>query len=214
MSTGSTLFRLTIQLPHASRQVEVPENQSQRLLTDVLRAAELPLNTRCGQRGLCNGCTIELVQGCLVRAGTGELLTAGAEPQPLRGCEVSLPAQGEAVIHVPSRSLLAHQPQVVTSFRLNVPRAHDPLWQSVRIAADELVPAVSLSESLRAAVASQLECTLPLVTSPDLEQLTPRDDSAYHVALEHRGDHRILRDCTSWSPRTEWPRTSAPRPSS
>ena len=27
-----------------------------------------------------------------------------------------------------------------------------------------------------------------------LDQLTPRDDGAYHLALEHRGDHRVLRE--------------------
>ncbi len=115
------MFRLTIQLPHEERHVDVPASRAQRLLTDVLRGMQLPLNTRCGQRGLCDGCMIELVQGNLQCAATGELLAASAEAQPLRGCEVSLPERGEAVIHVPSRSLLAHQPQVVTSFRLKVP---------------------------------------------------------------------------------------------
>jgi uncharacterized 2Fe-2S/4Fe-4S cluster protein (DUF4445 family) len=194
------MFRLTIQLPHEERHVDVPASRARRLLTDVLRGMQLPLNTRCGQRGLCDGCTIELVRGNLQRAATGELLAARAEAQPLRGCEVSLPARGEAVIHVPSRSLLAHQPQVVTSFRLNVPRAHDPLWQSLRIAANELVPTTSLREALRAAVASQLECTLPLVIGPDVDKLVPRDDGAYHLALEHRGDHCVLRDLDVMEP--------------
>ena len=87
------MFRLTIQLPHEERHVDVPASRAQRLLTDVLRGMQLPLNTRCGQRGLCDGCMIELVRGNLQRAATGELLAASAEAQPLRGCEVSLPAR-------------------------------------------------------------------------------------------------------------------------
>lgn len=185
-------FHLTIRLPHGQRETDVPVSRTQRLVTDVLRTLELPLNTRCGQRGLCDGCLIELVEGQLRRAATGELLSAGREPQSLRGCEVSLPESGEAVIHVPARSLLAHQPQVVTSFRLNVPRAHDPLWQSVRIAADGLRAGDSLGARLRAAVASQLDGTLPLRAAPELDALTPRDDGAFHAALQHRGDHWVV----------------------
>lgn len=188
------MFRLTIRLPHEERRAEVPANRTQRLVTDVLRSLQLPLNTRCGQRGLCDGCMIELVQGELLHARTGQPISAGPEPQPMHGCEATLPESGEAVIHVPSRSLLAHQPQVVTSFRLNVPRAHDPLWQSIRIAATDLTMARSLSESLRDAVATQLECTLPLMIGAELDALQPCSDGAYHLALEHRGDHCVLRE--------------------
>ena len=128
------MFHLTIQLPHEERQVDIPAGRVQRRLTEILRGMELPLNTRCGQRGLCDGCLLELRQGQLQWAATGTVIEAEEPAQSLRGCEVSLPESGCAVVHLPSRSLLAHQPQVVTSFRLNVPRAHDPLWQSLRIA--------------------------------------------------------------------------------
>lgn len=86
-------------------------------LTEVLRRKHLPLNTRCGQRGLCDGCLVEIngvtVRGCEIKAG-------------------ELPARR---IRIPARSLLAYEPQAVREFKLKVPRAHDPLWQQVELPA-------------------------------------------------------------------------------
>ncbi len=72
----------------------MPADRVQRRLTDVLRGMELPLNTRCGQRGLCDGCLIELRLGQLQWAATGRVIEAEDPAQPLRGCEVSLPESG------------------------------------------------------------------------------------------------------------------------
>ncbi|MHB8951471.1 MAG: ASKHA domain-containing protein [Pirellulaceae bacterium] len=188
------MFHLTIQLPHEERQVEISTDRVPRRLTDILRGIDLPLNTRCGQRGLCDGCLLELRQGQLLWSSTGKVIEATNPAQSLRGCEVSLPESGRAVVHVPSRSLLAHQPQVVTSFRLNVPRAHDPLWQSLRITPAELAADKPLCDALRFAVAAQWEGSLPLELDTTLDALAPRSDGAYHVALEHRGDHWVLKD--------------------
>ncbi|MHB8970796.1 MAG: ASKHA domain-containing protein [Pirellulaceae bacterium] len=190
------MFHLTIQLPHEERQVDIPAGRVQRRLTEILRGMELPLNTRCGQRGLCDGYLFELRQGQLQWTATGTVIEAEEPARSLRGCEVSLPESGCAVVHLPSRSLLAHQPQVVTSFRLNVPRAHDPLWQSLRIAPAGLVAGVSLRDALRGAVAAQLDGSLPLEVDADLDLdvSTPCADGTYHLALEHRGDHRVLRN--------------------
>lgn len=78
-------------------------------LTELLRRETLALNTRCGQRGLCDGCLVE-IDSRLVRAC--QLTVADARGKPIR---------------IPPRSLLAYEPQVVVDFRTNVPRAHDPL---------------------------------------------------------------------------------------
>jgi len=193
LNAEDALFRLTVRGPHGERHANIPADQAQRRLTDVLRLLDLPLNTRCGQRGLCDGCLVELVQGGLQQVADGTPVAADGEAVSLRGCELAVPVAGAAVVHIPSRSLLAHQPQVVTSFRLNVPRAHDPLWQEVRIAACDLDPTLPLGAALRAAVAAQLECALPLVVSPELDQRAPCADGVYHLALDHRGDHRVLR---------------------
>ena len=58
----------------------------------------------------------------------------------------------------------------------------------------ELAADVSLREAFRIVVAAQLEGNLPLELDPGLDALTPRADGAYHLALEHRGDHCVLRD--------------------
>ncbi len=192
------MFVLTIQLPHDQRQIEVPASQRQRLLTDVLRSLRLPLNTRCGQRGLCNGCLVQLVHGCLDDAHGGGSVAAG--DRLLRGCELRLPAAGEAEIHVPARSLLAHQPQVVSSFRLNVPRAHDPLWQAFTIRREDLAGDMPLSQSLLSAVAAQLDCGLPIQGDAGLGDVQPDESNGFHVVLEHRGDHRILHGPTIMEP--------------
>lgn len=96
-------------------------------LSEILRRESMPLNTRCGQRGLCDGCVVELVRGRAVHCVTGQVVEAGAAPVELRGCEFRFDDRSH--VRIPARSLLAHEPQVVTSFRLNVARAHDPLWQ-------------------------------------------------------------------------------------
>ncbi|MCX7888082.1 MAG: ASKHA domain-containing protein, partial [Verrucomicrobiae bacterium] len=91
-------------------------------LTEVLHQQRLLLNIRCGQRGLCNGCRIELLRGQVVDVGSGERIAA---PANVRACQCRL--DSDAAIRVPARSLMAHRPQIVSEFRLNVPRAHNPL---------------------------------------------------------------------------------------
>ncbi len=194
------MFQLTIQLPQDERQCEVPGDQRQRLVSHVLRSMSLPLNTRCGQRGLCNGCLVHLLEGFLEDAQSGALI--GPQAAPLRGCQVRVPLAGQAAIHVPARSLLAHQPQVVSSFRLNVPRAHDPLWQSFSVRREDLAfgGRLSLSDSLVATISAELDCDLPIRADASLACLQPNPLDRYHVVLEHRGDHRLLHGPTIEEP--------------
>ncbi len=186
------MFELNIRLADGRRTVQVPASQRQRLLTEVLRAAGLPLNTRCGQRGLCNGCWVQLLGGALEVKEQGKLV--GAAEELLRGCELRVPAEGNAEIHVPARSLLAHQPQVVTSFMLNVPRAHDPLWQSLSLRADEWDGKQSGRESLLEVVRARLDTDVPLIADERLDQLPFDAEGRCHVVLQHAGSHRLL--CT------------------
>lgn len=116
-------LRLNIESPQGHRSILAGSGK----LTEVLRREALPLNTRCGQRGLCDGCAVELVRGRVVHCTTGAVVEAHEAPLEVRGCECRL--VGDAEIRIPLRSLLAHEPQVVTNFRLNVARAHDPLWR-------------------------------------------------------------------------------------
>ncbi|MFO7901182.1 MAG: ASKHA domain-containing protein [Planctomycetota bacterium] len=187
------MFSLQIQLPQETRRIEVPERQQPRVLTEVLRHHGIALNTRCGQRGLCDGCWVGLTDGQLL-----ESLEADAEATNspwVRGCQVWVPETGSATIEVPARSLLAHQPQVVASFRLNVPRAHDPLWQRVSVRSDEISTALPLSEALLAAVSARGDGEGPVAWGEAAGPLRPAEDGGFELALEHWGDHRIVTGC-------------------
>lgn len=107
-------------------------------VSEWLRRRHLPLNTRCGQRGLCDGCLVELLDGKLRHARTGEIVhhdatATGTAPPCVRGCEHQLVLETDITLRIPPRSLLAYAPQVVSDFKLNVPHAHDPVWQQVPV---------------------------------------------------------------------------------
>ncbi|MFW6060408.1 MAG: ASKHA domain-containing protein [Phycisphaeraceae bacterium] len=116
--------------------VETPDGRRTRptasaaVLTELLSEMDLPLNTRCGQRGLCEGCLVELVRGRL-HDHNGGAVEANGQSVMVRACQHRIDRSAPATVRVPMRSLLANQPQVLTRFRLNVPRAHDPLWQRI-----------------------------------------------------------------------------------
>jgi uncharacterized 2Fe-2S/4Fe-4S cluster protein (DUF4445 family)/ferredoxin len=106
---------LTVESAKGRQTLTLPPAEQKLRLTDLLRRKHLPLNTRCGQRGLCDGCLVEF-NGSLVR-----------------GCEINAGELTTGPVRIPARSLLAYEPQVVSEFKLNVPRAHDPLWQQVEL---------------------------------------------------------------------------------
>lgn len=95
------------------------------LLTAVLAAAGQPLNTRCGGRGLCRGCELQLETGH-VTDGTGTVVEA---PATIRACQSV--ARGPLTLRIPRRSRLEHRPQVSETFRIDVPSAHFPLFDPV-----------------------------------------------------------------------------------
>ena len=101
------------------REITVTDDRSS--LADVLAAHGLPLNTRCGQRGLCRGCEVELRSGSLIT--DDGLVTA---PATVKACLVR--ATGLATIHLPARSRIEHRPQVGETFEIAVPYAHQPLF--------------------------------------------------------------------------------------
>ena len=104
------------------REISVaPNHQS---LADILAAHGLPLNTRCGQRGLCRGCEVELREGLLLTESG--MVSAPATVQACRARPV-----GEAFIHLPARSRIEHQPQVGETFEIAIPYAHQPLFSFV-----------------------------------------------------------------------------------
>jgi uncharacterized 2Fe-2S/4Fe-4S cluster protein (DUF4445 family) len=154
-------------------------------LSDVLRRAGLPLNTRCGGRGLCYGCLIELVDGHLTRVHAGQTVSAmpGGAPSIVRACEYSMNGSA-ASIRIPLRSSLRHRPQIVSDYQIGVSFSHDPLYQQLR------VPHADLARGLAQAI-GHLRPGLPIRISPRVDEtILPRGD--LYADLEHRGDHRLV----------------------
>jgi len=94
---------------------------AQRDLAAVLAREGHALNTRCAGRGLCNGCEIEL----------RSLGTPSSPTRVTKACQLTVEAlkadAPDATIFIPTRSLLAHEPQAVTNFKLRIPWARNPL---------------------------------------------------------------------------------------
>lgn len=154
-------------------------------LSDLLRHAGLALNTRCGGRGACDGCVIELVSGSLTDLPRAKLVSVdpGQPPLPLRSCQCRLDDR-PAVIRVPLRSSMRHEPQIVTNYQIRIPFSHDPLWRQLR------VPVARSSEELVRAI-GQACPDLPIRVLPGaIPTACPAGE--LFVTVEHRGDHRLL----------------------
>ena len=154
--------RIDIDCPDGRHLVlHVPAARAGWRLTELLRAANLPLNTRCGQRGLCRGCLVEVLDG----ADTESARTA-------RACELRLKPSDRLRIRIPPRSLLAYEPQIVTDFRINVPRAHDPLVRVLRIDPQTLPAEATPAERIARGVARH--CDSPLNLTPQAQAALAR----------------------------------------
>jgi uncharacterized 2Fe-2S/4Fe-4S cluster protein (DUF4445 family) len=127
LELGSGDIELEVEAAERRRTILVPPDLQADTIADLLRRYGLPLNTRCGGRGLCESCCVELCGGSLTRISSENRLEAHAAPHSVRACEHKLPGEGPVRLRIPTRALLAYEPQVVSDFRINVTRAHDPL---------------------------------------------------------------------------------------
>ncbi|HTQ11653.1 MAG TPA: ASKHA domain-containing protein, partial [Fimbriimonadaceae bacterium] len=147
-------MRIEIQFPDSIETLVLPPDHAERRLSEILRSSNLPLNTRCGERDMCAGCTIELIEGAVANLNDAALLQAqtpqrreNSTPEPntaipqhldtsalpnppapeeFRACQYR-PAGETLVIRVPERARLTYAPQVLDSYRVNVPYARDPI---------------------------------------------------------------------------------------
>ena len=81
-------------------------------LADVLRRHGLPLNTRCGQRGLCHGCTVDLVAGELAPMRQGHFpqsCSVRSTPDCLAGLLASRVPRDNNVKTAPGPSICADE---------------------------------------------------------------------------------------------------------
>ncbi len=160
-------------------------------LTEILRREGLPLNTRCGQRGLCQACQIELISGRLIHIATGQPLTIQGQAVVVQACQYRPPDAGEVIVRIPPRALLTYEPQVVSDFRINVPQAHDPLWQQTRLTNARW----SNPAELAALTAAQLDKIRSVRVAPQLAARTGKGIAVW-VTLCFRGDHWLITDVT------------------
>jgi uncharacterized 2Fe-2S/4Fe-4S cluster protein (DUF4445 family) len=100
---------------------QLPDAKNNSSLADALAANGLPLNTRCGRRGLCRGCEVELREGSADVDGNSV-----SAPATIKACRAQL--HGAATVFLPQRSRIEHKPQVGETFGIAVPCAHQPLF--------------------------------------------------------------------------------------
>ena len=126
--------RLHLNLPDGATEIGLAPGDTRLPLSELLAHRGYPLNTRCGGRGLCGGCEIELNAGTLRRTADG----ATIKPVPgerLRSCQLHVAEGSTATVTVPARSLLKHEPAIVAEFKINVPWASDPIDPAARFGA-------------------------------------------------------------------------------
>jgi uncharacterized 2Fe-2S/4Fe-4S cluster protein (DUF4445 family) len=112
---------IRIELESGERR-EIPVARDDLSLADLLAAHGLALNTRCGQRGLCRGCEVQLREGSLISGG--QVLAA---PAMVQACRAQ--CTDEALIYIPGRSRIEHRPQICETFEIAIPCAHQPLFK-------------------------------------------------------------------------------------
>ena len=106
------------------RTLPVATQDAALTLADFLARHNLPLNTRCGGRALCNGCQVQLGRDAANVEKACRLTVADALARSAARAGTRARA---AEITIPPRSLLRQRPSVVDDFRVNIPMARDPL---------------------------------------------------------------------------------------
>jgi len=110
-------MRLEVHLPNSTESILVQQADQHKKLSDILRHENIPLNTRCGEKGLCNACQVEIVRN--------------GQSETVKGCQFALDGLETLTVRIPQTSLLAYEPEVQEDYRVNVPIAHDPLCGNV-----------------------------------------------------------------------------------
>ena len=155
-------LQITVATAAGRQEIVVSPDQINFRLSEILRHNTMPLNTRCGGRGLCDGCLVQLNSGTVRHHSSSEHRSI-PQPAMIRACEYELDGQS-IEITVPARSLLAYEPQVVSNFKVNISRAHDPIWRVV-----ELIPADLVDATLSVALSAHVNHE-PVAITPEQSQ--------------------------------------------
>ena len=117
--------KLHLQTLEGNRSIKAAPACDPAGLSDLLSAKGLALNTRCGKRGLCKGCTVHLEHGALRECASGKLLDT---PGDVLACLTEWVPDSELTLTIPSRSLLAHTPSISDDFEIRVSVGDAPLF--------------------------------------------------------------------------------------
>jgi uncharacterized 2Fe-2S/4Fe-4S cluster protein (DUF4445 family) len=156
-------------------------------LADHLRRNGLPLNTRCGQRGVCKGCLVEIV------SGPDRLVHT-----TIRACQYHGPFDG-LVIRVPSASRLEMGVRIDDDFNCAAPAMNPPVrrlrFQFPRSTVGSPTDfATQLRDSIHRALESQAALTIPPGIIGALSQLAVEDTEVEAIiALEAPDRWRVVR---------------------
>jgi len=156
-------------------------------LADHLRANGLPLNTRCGQRGVCKGCTVEVVEG------PDQLVHS-----EVRACQLHGPFDGLA-IRIPHASHMESGIRIDDNFNGTDPVLDPPLRRLlVSVAPPESGTGGDFLQRLRSAIRVQLEAKSALAIPPgivgNLSRVVARQhDLQVIIAMDSPGSWRVVR---------------------
>lgn len=103
-------MRVDVRLPDRDLLVEVGPERAGQPLTQILRTQGVPLNTRCGERGLCRSCVIER------RKGDGW--------EDVQSCLLNV--DGPMEVRIPRGALLNYRPSVLSDYRMGRRQARSP----------------------------------------------------------------------------------------
>ncbi len=125
-------LKVTIELEGGeSHTFDTAAGVAGRSLAELLAEHGFPLNTRCGRRGLCRGCEVHLEEGGVMAASR-----IASAPVTVKACEAFLAGNNPLTVRIPARSRIEHKPQVSDTFRIDIPCAHQPLFEPVPGARD------------------------------------------------------------------------------
>lgn len=86
-------------------------------LAERLACEGTPLNTRCGRRGLCRGCQVDVVAGEFELSGQHHIVAHGDAPVRVRACQVQ-EAGARLEVAIPATSRLDARGQIHDAFTL------------------------------------------------------------------------------------------------
>lgn len=122
---------LKIKLREQIQSIQLLDDQQDMSLSQALGRHGLHLNTRCGHKGLCDGCLVDL-HDC------------AGHVKRIKACEVKAGLIDADLISVPPRSMLAHNPQVVSNFKIKISWANNPITTGSNVTAPAMGVAIDI----------------------------------------------------------------------